>query len=204
MAVCKPACATNIPATDWANGCDIIFRPGGICRLTFLICDDSMVLPHSPIAGQTNQWTNKLNVLWALCNGYLKITGTIMGQKPRGSFTKKRLRSCGPETTISGTKTIAFKDYNSDPDNLLEFDFWQSIMDNQRFLLLGWVTSDEYWYQYTGEWDLENDDVIEETKDDNTFFDGVITMSTKAIIKPIKCPGILETLDSFATAECYS
>lgn len=204
MTLCKPSCVTSIPANDWTNACDTKTRKGGIPRLTFLKCDETMVLPYPPLEGQTNQWTNILNVTWALCNGFLFITAPILGQKPKGSFTKKRLNSCDPEQVIAGSKTITFVDNNADNDDLIDFDFWTSIDSNQRFLTLGWITCDDLWYQYPGTWSLEIDPVIEDTNDGSTFWDGIITMNTKDILKPISVPGVKALLDSYATSECYS
>lgn len=204
MTFCKPTCVTTIPANDWTNGCNTKTRKGGIARLTFLKCDENMVLPYGIPAGKTSVWQDLRNVTWALCNGFLFISAPILGQKPKGSFTKKRLTSCDPEVTVAGSKTITFQDYNASEDDLIEYDFWPSIDANQKFLRLGWITCEDLWFQYPGSWALEIDDVIEPTSDDNTLFDGVITMATKEIIKPYPVPGLLALLDSYATSECYS
>jgi hypothetical protein len=202
MEICNPSCVTTIPSTDWANACDLTTRDGGIPRLTFLKCDESLELPYSPAVGQSNPYTNIQNVMWALCNGYLYVTGELIGQKPKGSFTKRRLTSCGPERVIAGAKTVTFQDFNADKENLLDFDFWKSIETNRRFLFFGFITCDERWYQWDGQWDLEVDEVIEDTSDGKSFYDGTITMNTKDILKPIVVPGILDALRSFNTTEC--
>lgn len=204
MELCNPVCIDNIPQTDWANACDLTTRDGGIPRLTFLKCDNTLELPYGPADGQTDPWTNTNNVIWALCNGHLFMTGELIGQKPKGSFTKRRLSSCGPEQVISGAKTVTFQDFNADVENLLDYDFWKGIEKNRRFMFFGFITCDERWYQWDGQWDMEVDEVIEDTSDGKSFYDGTITMNTKDIMKPIMVPGILAAMRSFKVSECYS
>lgn len=204
MILCNEDCVTTIPATHKFNGCNISTRKGGIARLAFLKCVADMVFPFDPPEGETNPWKNLLNVKWAICEDLLHVSGKILGQKPKGSFTKKRIASCDPEETTSGSKTITFSDYNAaGDDSLLEYDFWAAIMANKKFMYFSWITCDDLWYQYSGTWDLENDDVIEQTNDDNTFFDGVVTMNTKEFITPIKVPGLLALISSFTSETCY-
>jgi hypothetical protein len=195
---CNPDCVGSFPDMSWVNGCNITTRTGGIPRLTFLKCVPDLEFPNE------GGWTNVDNIQWAICEGYLYVTGDLLGQKPKGSFTKRRLSSCAPETTISGSKTITFQDFNADPENLLDFDFWAAVVDNKDFMKFGWITCDGRWYQYNGEWDIEVDEVEEDTKDGKSFYDGVITMATKDLIKPIMVPGILDLFKSQTATTCYS
>lgn len=198
MNLCKPECVVNMPSTSWANACNITTRPGGVARATFLKCDPNLVFPFA------GEWTNLDNVKWAMCNGYLYVTGKILGQKPKGSFTKRRLSSCDPEETISGSKTVTWQDYNADNDNLLDFDFYSAVVANKKFMYFGWITCDDRWYQYVGAWDIEVDEVEEDTIDGKSFYDSVVTMATKDLIKPIIVPGLLESIDSFNPSTCYT
>jgi len=210
--VCNPLCVTgNTPPSDYGNKCNLDARTGGIPRLTFLVCDEEFELPYpglDPITGlaslTTNPWTNPANVKWAICQGKLIVTGELLGQKPKGSFTKKRLSSCGPEKVISGEKTITFQDYNADKDTLIDFDFWEFVVDNARFLKPGFMTCDGRWYQYEGDWAIELDEVIEETKDGSSFYDGIISFATAKLLKPFNAPLALDAVRSFAGAECYT
>lgn len=198
MQTCNPDCVSEFPDMSWVNGCNITTRMGGIPRLTFLKCVPDLVFPNA------GEWTNTDNIQWAICQGYLYVTGDLLGQKPKGTFTKRRLSSCAPETTISGSKTITFQDFNADPENLLDFDFWSAVIDNKEFMKFGWVTCDGRWYQYGGEWDIELDEIEEDTKDGKSFYDGVITMATKDLIKPILVPGILDLFKTQTATTCYS
>ena len=68
----------------------------------------------------------------------------------------------------------------------------------------GYITCDERWYQYAGDWDIEIDEVIEDTKDGKSFWDGTITMATKDVIVPIMVPGILAALKSITSVPAYA
>jgi hypothetical protein len=182
-----------------SDACDLVERAGGIPRLTFLQCQYAETDPTFRAAGG---WTNVDNVRDAICGEILYVTGEVLGSKPAPSFTKRRFGSCSPEKTTSGTQTITFSDFNHDPTDLVEFDFWQAIVDNKRRLTLGWITCDDLWYQYTGDWDIEIGEQTEETKEGNAFFAGIITISEKDIIKPIKVTGLNAMLNSFATTQC--
>lgn len=198
LQTCDPSCIDGeIPDMQWVNGCNITTRVGGIPRLTWLKCDPNMNLPFA------GSWENLQNVKWAICQRYLYVTGDLLGQKPKGTTTKRRLSSCGPETTISGAKTITFQDFNAETEELIDFEFWTAIITNKAFLKFGYITCDERWYQYDGEWDIELDEVIEDTKDGKSFWDGVVTMATAEILTPIQVPGILTLLKSITSSTCY-
>ena len=198
IAVCNPSCISDMPDMSWVNGCTISTRTGGIPRLTFLKCNDAFVLPYD------GGWTNINNIKWAINNGQLYVTGDLLGQKPKGSFTKRRLSSCGPETTISGSKTLTFQDFNADTTNLIDFDFWAAVVENKDFMKFGYITCDERWYQYAGDWDIEVDETIEDSKDGKSLWDGTITMATKDILVPIMVPGILAALKSITSVPAYA
>lgn len=151
MQVCNPDCLVEVPKLNVFNGCNINTRKGGIARLAFLKCVPNLVFPFAPADGSTNGWSNLNNVKWAICNDLLFISGKILGQKPKGSVNKKRLASCEPEETVSGTKTITGADYNAASDNsLIEYDFWDSIFTNRKFMYVSWITCSDLWYQYDG------------------------------------------------------
>lgn len=206
MKSCNPSCVTTIPNNDWSKECDLSTRKGGIPYLTFLKCDPNYTHAHTtPGDEDANPWENLENIKDAICAGILYISAEVLGQKPKGTFTKRRLSSCAPEKTISGSKTITFQDFNADTDNLIDFDFWAGIDKSKRFMLFGWITCDERWYMTDSDWDLEIDEVIEDTGEGMSFYDGTVTISEKALIKPILVPGIIELISSFLISEeCYS
>lgn len=196
--VCNPSCVIDVPVTGWSNNCNISTRDGGIPRLTFLKCVPDLEFPNA------GEWTNVENVKWAICQEILFISGEVLGQKPKGSFTKRRLSSCAPEVTVSGTKTITFNDFNADVEDLIDYDFWDAIIKNKNFMSFGFITCDGRWYQHDGAWDIELDEVIEDTSEGKSFFDGTITITSKDLMKPIICPGLLAAITNFDGADCYS
>lgn len=201
MKSCNPSCVTAIPNNDWSKDCDLTERKGGIPYLTFLKCDPDYVHPNP----SDSPWEDLDNIKVAICAGILYISAEVLGQKPKGTFTKRRLSSCAPEKTISGTKTITFQDFNADKENLIDFDFWNGIDESKRFMSFGWITCDERWYQTNSDWDLEIDEVIEDTKDGMSYYDGIVTISEKSLIKPILVPGLIDLISSFLISEeCYS
>ncbi len=200
MKVCNPACASDIPNNDWSKACSLSSRGGGIPFLTFFKCDPDTEFPYAALGDSDSPWSNPANIAWAICNSLLFVTAELLGQKPKGTFVKRRLTSCGPEKTIGGTKTITFNDFNADTAGLIDFDFWDSIVNNVSFLSVGWITCDGRWYQFDGEWDIELDEIIEDTTEGKSFYDGVISMSTADLIKPIIVDGLLALIRNFKTS----
>jgi len=188
-----------MPPTDWANGCNITTRGGGVSRLFFLVCDPDMVLPNE------NGWANPDNWIWAICNGYLHVTGHILGQQPKMTFTKKKIESCAPEQVVAGEQQITAQDYNADNDNLYDFSFWDGVRANKKFMYVGWLSCDDLVYQTTAAWDIEAGPVIEEDGvNGNTYHDIAITVSTINPVTPFKCTGLAAALDAYTYAgECY-
>lgn len=203
MNICKPSCVTTIPNADWTKDCEIGTRPGGIPFLTFFKCNPDLEFPQD--TGEESPWTDLDNWLFAICQEHLFVTGELLGQKPKGTFTKRRTSSCAPETTIAGSKTITFQDYNASVDDLIDFDFWSAIVSNKRFLQIGWITCDDLVYQTASSWDLDLDEVKEDNSEQGlSYFDGVVTINQFALITPIKVPGIYDLIKSFTSAtECY-
>jgi len=204
MEVCNPTCGSTIPINDWSKACDITTRTGGIPYLVFLKCDPDLVYPNPPAVGQTDPLTNLDNVKWAICQGILHVSPSLLGKQDKGSFAKRRLSSCGPEQTISGTQTVAFQDFNADPE-LTDFAWWNAIVANKRYMSVGWITCEELFFKTEAEFDIEIGNVIEDTKDGMSYKDGVITISEKELITPISVPGIISVLNSYLITEnCYS
>ena len=203
MQTCNPSCVTEVPDQDWTKGCSIGTRLGGIPFLTFYKCDPSVTFPVD--TGELSPWTDLDNVRYAICNNLLFITGELLGQKPKGSTTKRRISSCSPEVSVSGSKQITFQDFNASPDELIDFDFWQAILDNRNFLQVGWISCDDLWYQSEAKWDLDLDQVIEDNSETGkSFYDGAMTINQMSLIKPIKVAGLSDLIASFTKeVECY-
>ena len=98
MAICPSTCAPDLPES-YSGGCGVTTRNGGISKLAFVKCD----YEFTDISNQA-EW------IAAIAAGNVVLTGLLLGQKPKGSFTKKRISSCGPEAIVGGEKTVTFQD----------------------------------------------------------------------------------------------
>lgn len=195
--LCKPNCVITRPPV-LSNNCLTKPKPGGVNRIFFGLCGVAGSVFETP-----GWYNNEALIKEAICAGHLFFTGNLLGQKPKGSVTRKRIYSCQPEIVIAGTKTVTFQDYNSyTPINLegdpnfpvgQEYLFWDFIDEFQDYLTMGFTTCDGRAYFVDGEWNLEIDEVIEETKDDTSFMDGTLTIQRRELILGISdtaLPGV--------------
>lgn len=203
MQTCNPSCVSSFSNAHWARGCDITTRKGGIPFLLFYKCDPDATFAED--TGDESPWTSLENLRQAICQENMYVTGELLGQKPKGSTTKRRTSSCSPEQTISGQKQITFQDFNADNANLLDFNFWGGIQANRKFLQIGWVTKDDLLYMSTSPWDIDIDEVSEDNDETGLAFkDGVITINQFAMVEPILVTGIFDFLKNFNNTEtCY-
>jgi len=166
MAICPSACAPTLPVT-YSGGCGIISRPGGIKKFAFIKCDYTFTDITDPA-----EWTT------AITAGDIVGSGLVLAQKPKGSFTKKRIASCEPEAVVGAEKSITFQDYNTDtvtPGGSLAYDFWNAILTQPQNYLFSYYTCDQHVYGPVTDLQIEIDEVIEDNDTGNTFFDGTIT-----------------------------
>ena len=168
MAICAASCAPNLP-TSYTGGCGIQTRPGGIKRLWFVKCDYEFTNIESD-----TEWTTAQGA------GDVVGSGLIMGQKAKGSFTKKRIASCFPEGIVGAEKQITFMDYNTDTvtspgPGCLAYTFWNTILNQSSNYQLVYETCDGYIYGPIENFILEIDEVIEDNNTGSTYFDGTIT-----------------------------
>lgn len=181
MAICSAACAPTLPV-PYSTGCAITPRRGGIKRLVFTKCD--FVIADMGIRAN---WDT------ALQDGDAVMTGLIIGQKPKGSKTKKRFSSCGPEQTTGGTQTITFQDYNSGTACSLH-TFWNTIQATPSKYKMYYQYCDNSLHGPVNDFDLEMDEVADETSEGNAFMDGTITWSGIEML----CPEVVD-LDGLPT-----
>lgn len=204
--LCKPNCVTRRPPVTTSE-CLVDEKPGGIYQLGFAICG----IAGSPLE-DADWFTDEAKIKEAICAGHLFFTGTVLGEKPKGSVTKKRISSCSPEKIVAGTKTINFQDYNSYDSVVLEDDanyeapqeylFWDFIEEFQAYLNMFAISCDgRVFFVSSGDWVLEIDEVIEQTKDDSSFFDGSITIQKKGILFGYTNTLLPEVLGSFVPEE---
>lgn len=169
MALCPSSCAPALPES-YSGGCGVTTRNGGISKLAFIKCDYTF----TDVKDRT-EW------IAAIAAGSVVLTGLILGQKPKGSFTKKRISSCGPEAIVGGEKSITFQDYNADPEDCVDIDFWNMIQANATSYQFGYYTCDGYFYGPIESFQIEVDQVIEDNNTGSIFFDGTVTWNATQI-----------------------
>lgn len=187
MAICNSTCAPDLPV-NYTAGCGIKSRPGGIKRFWFFKCDFDFTVPTD-----RDEW--EAGVL----AGNIVSSGLILGQKAKGSFTKKRIASCQPEGVVGAEKQITFQDYNTDtvttpaPGCLL-YDFWNLILTKPSDYKFGYETCDGLFYGMVTDFQVEIDEVIEDNNTGSIYLDGTILWNDIEMICPIQVVGGLDGL----------
>ena len=153
---------------SYTGGCGIVSRPGGIKRLWFVKCSAA-------------DWDFTDDTEWATAQttGNVVGSGLLMGQKAKGSFTKKRISSCSPEGVTGAEKQITFMDYNTDTvttvgQKCLAYEFWNTILTGASNYKLIYETCDGYVYGPITDFVIEIDEVIEDNNTGSTMFDGTV------------------------------
>jgi len=162
--ICDSGCAINTPY-PYSNACGVDPLPAGINRAGFISCD----YEFTDITNQA-EWDLAIAARDAV------ISGELIGSKPKGTFTKKRVSSCSPERVTGGEKTFVFQDFNQSEvhGDCSIYDFWNTILANPKAFRLVLFTCDGYLYGPIDDFTLEVDDVIPETNNDSKYIDGSI------------------------------
>ena len=168
MAICPDACTIDLPDV-YADGCGVVTRNGGISRIVFVKCNYTFV-----DVTDTAEWST------AIGTGDIVVSGYLLGQKPKGSFTKKRVVSCDPEAVVGAEHTITFQDYNTDTitvggHGVLQYTFWNTILSDTTKYKLMFITCEDYVYGSIASFQLEIDEVIEDSSTGSSYFDGTLS-----------------------------
>lgn len=184
MAICSSTCAPSLPAS-YSGGCGINGRPGGIKRIWFVRCDYTFNDITDDAEWTTAQTPDPVtNIINAVGSGLL------MGQKGKGSFTKKRIASCFPEGIVGSEKSITFQDYNTDASSgCIAHTFWNTILDQSDNYKCVYETCDGYVYGPINDFILEIDEVIEDNNTGSTYFDGTISWNSISMLCPAQVNG---------------
>ena len=182
MGFCSSGCAEDIPKIVGA-GCRIITRPAGFDRGIFKRCDYTFTDQTS-----LNEWRD------ALASGAVGVTGRVLGSKPKGSPTKKKVASCLPERTTNYTRTWAWKDSNADISTMSEYDFYIFVDENQDVLDFAAFTCDELLYGFYSDYSLDVDDTRVDTNDEDAGIECTLELKSRLITKPTKIPGLAAVL----------
>lgn len=185
MAICATGCASEIPKQVGA-GCRITTRPAGFDRALWKRCDYVFADITS-----LEEWET------AIANGDVGFTGRVLGSKPKGTPTKRRVASCLPERTTNYTRTFQWKDSNADLTTLTEYDLYQYVDENQDTLHFAIYTCDGLLIGFFEEWSFDVDDTRTEPNDEDAIMEASVEVKERLITKPIKIPGLAGL---FATA----
>jgi hypothetical protein len=170
MALCPSTCAPALPESI-TGGCGITVRNGGISKIVFVKCD----YEFEDISSRA-EWEAAVNhTTGGQPDPIVVFSGLLLAQKPKGTFTKKRISSCAPEQLVGKENQITFQDYNSDPLNCKDIEFWNTIVNQSSSYQMGYYTCDGYFYGLVPEFSIEVDQVIEDNTTGNIFFDGTIS-----------------------------
>ena len=176
MAICNSTCAPDLPVA-YAGGCGIVTRPGGIQKLAFVKCDYTFT-----------DITSRAEWQAAITAGDVVLSGLILGQKPKGSFTKKRIASCQPEGVVGAEKTLTFQDYNTDTitpgGGCKAYEFWNTILAEPSSYQFAYWTCDGYLYGLISDFQIEIDEVIEDNSTGSIYFDGTISWNSVQMLCP--------------------
>lgn len=178
MGLCSSNCAQN-PVAVAGGGCRLQTRTAGVDRFVFARCD----IDFTSIT-DISEWTTKAAA------GEVVFSGQVLGQKPKGTFTKKKLASCRPEIVTGVTRQLTFTDSNADNDAFTDYDFWNDKQENQDILIVGYLTCEELFYGFFTDWSLEVDDTRAEDSNEEFRWDGTILYNELTATKPIDLTGI--------------
>lgn len=175
--LCNTNGAQN-PVAVAGGGCRLNTRSAGIDRFVFARCDITFLN-----MADLSQWETKINA------GQIVFSGQVLGQKPKGTVTKKKLVSCRPEIVTGMTRQLQFTDPNADNGNFTDYDFWNDKDVNQDILVAGYITCEEYFYGFFT-YSIEIDDTRVEDSLEEFKWDGLIQYVSRTATKPIKLTGI--------------
>ncbi len=182
MSICNSACVSEIPCIAGA-GCSPTLRSAGIDRIIFRNCD----VVFDDIT-DLEEWAT------LIAQGKIGFTGQILGQKPKASYTRKKIASCLPEQVTGRTYQIQWTDPNADNASFGDYDFYDYIDQNINNLIMSYYTCDGLLYDGITRMSIEVDDVRVEDSDEEMVFDAAVEYKRNGILKPILLPNLSSVL----------
>jgi hypothetical protein len=179
MPLCNSSCLTTLEK-HVTQSCGIVGKKGGINKIIITKCDTVF----SDITDLAE---------WAalIASGDIVATEEVLGQKPKGSFTKKRFGSCSPESVIAGEQSITFIDYNTDENGgQQEFIFWNSILEDSSKFQVGYLTCEGLFVGFIPTFSIEVGDTMEDNQNGSWQIEGTITWQSKLMEVPYLIPGL--------------
>lgn len=178
MAICASSCVVTVPTRP--TGCGVTTRQGGIKALAFIVCDYTFTDIEDAA-----EWAT------AITAGNVVLTKELMGELPRASPNKKRVSSCSAERTIGYTRTVAFVDYNTDPNwngatpTVLDTTFWNTLLANPNKYKFGYYTCDGTFYGPVNDFTIDVSNVIPPDNTDVQRWEGTIEFNSLTNLAPV-------------------
>ena len=179
MTLCNSSCLTTLEP-HVGQSCGIVPKKGGIYKIFITKCD-TIFQDITDIAE------------WAALKaaGDVIATEEILGQKPKASFTSKRLGSCTPEAVIAGEQSITFIDSNTDENGgQQEFIFWNSILEDSSKFQVGYLTCEGLFVGFIPNFTIEVGDTLEDNGNGIWQIEGTIKWQNKLMEVPETIPGL--------------
>lgn len=178
MAICASKCSER-PPKPLAGGCNPSQRPGGISYIIFADC--SLVFND---INDPAEWCKYVT------EGRIVSTLKVMGDKPKGSATKKKTNSCEPETVTGYENTLNFKDYNADDVDFTDIDFYNTLKTRSSKFQFGFMSCDGLFYGFINSFSIDIDQVIEDDSKGSSYIDGIISWNSFTMLKPTLVYGL--------------
>lgn len=188
---CNAACAGTIPRVNTAD-CKILTRPGGIRRFAIVSCD--VEIPNVYDLEAWKYWLERCKI---------RISGLVIGSKPKGTYELKRLSSCLGESVVGGTKTFEIMDYNSDNTFFSDYEFYNDIQVNHTKYWVMFFGCDGRVYLPMG-FTLEADEVFGDNSKDIARKEITFKIESTEIIQPVYINGLEELMLQYTEQECAS
>ena len=186
MSICADECAEDLPVA-YAQGCENDTRRGGMNFAVFMKCN----VAFTDIT-DTAEWTSKIQ------SGDVVASAELLGEKPKPSFTKKKVSSRRPEIVTGRTETFNFQDHNAKLDDNGDLEFWDKVQTNYRKYQVLFLDDHDNVYGFYPDFSPEIGNVIPNDTKENAHVDGTIALDLpNGLMKPsANVPGLTAIIES--------
>jgi hypothetical protein len=146
-----------------AGGCAVTTSKGGIIRAIFKACNYTALTTLTTLA----DWTT------AITADKVHATGRIVGQRPKPTFTKRKVDSAAPEKIIGGTQSVTYRDYNT---SSAAHDFYDDLNANSEKYHFAYYDANGYVFGFFENISVEAGFVAEEDSESGSAYWDVTVM----------------------------
>lgn len=186
-----PICCENIITTIFDAKCKPTPRKGGIPYIVAVNCGFTFT-----DVTLTSEWES------ALTAGMVTLLPVGIGSKPETDKTKQRFTSCDPEQTSNILHILNFRTYDADLVNNTDFAKWKQLYSDSSNYLFFYVDCNDNIYSNIEDnsgfqvRDFELDHIIDETNEENSYFQVVLRWNYQNIVEGFAGKTILEAIIS--------